>query len=42
MAEARNLTDDERGHIEALVRSFDSDCFGPDIQTQAALKPLLE
>lgn len=44
MAQTHNLTADERGHIEALIRSFDNHgCgFGLDIQTQDALRPLLD
>ncbi len=44
MVQAHNLTDDERGHIEALIKSFDNHgCgFGLDIQAQAALRMLMD
>ena len=44
MVQAHNLTDEERDHIEALIKSFDNHgCgFGLDILAQAALRLLLD
>ncbi len=44
MAQAHNLTDEERSHIEALIKSFDNHgCgFGLDLLAQAALRLLLD